>query len=509
MALAFQINLRFTCEGRLMIDFKKCCSFLTQDSDESTYVKEENKKSVFAKLQSLSKKYKVSISLALIALLIVSVFAFLPREGNTTEPTDENPPPIDGTPQPTNNPPPTNNPTTNPTVSPTIEDPDDGTSITPKAPGLIESANVIDSALWQKIAEKAWNYYKPGVGVDQNTGLPWTGAVSPYFTDWDLGVYIQALIDASKLGLIGKDREWGFNDRVDKVLKFLENRELNNASYPFWFYQATDGKVWHENSDVADFIVDVADTGRLLVSLNNLREYSSTFSSRTNNLVYNTHHNRSDYSSIIPSLKAECETSVNIYAYYAISGFAAFWPNELAGATSKVIDNMYSAGNVTTYGVTLPKGKITSDILLCCIFEVKNVDPRLKDLTYQVYLAHEAHYTTTRSYRAFGEGPSISSEWQWEWVVLPDGQTWVIHNGSGEVIRELPLIYTKVALGFLSVYNTSFAKNLVIHVERSLPDLARGYCEGLDERRMPLSSVGSLTNGLILGAALYFIENNS
>ena len=240
-----------------MIDFKKCCSFLTQDSDESTYVKEENKKSVFAKLQSLSKKYKVSISLALIALLIVSVFAFLPREGNTTEPTDENPPPIDGTPLPTNSPPPTNNPTTNPTVSPTIEDPDDGTSITPKAPGLIESATVIDSALWQKIAEKAWNYYKPGVGVDQNTGLPWTGAVSPYFTDWDLGVYIQALIDASKLGLIGKDREWGFNDRVDKVLKFLENRELNNASYPFWFYQATDGEVWHENSNVADFIVDV------------------------------------------------------------------------------------------------------------------------------------------------------------------------------------------------------------------------------------------------------------
>ncbi len=43
--------------------------------------------------------------------------------------------------------PPTNNPTVNPTVSPTIEDPDDGTSITPKAPGLIESANVIDSVL--------------------------------------------------------------------------------------------------------------------------------------------------------------------------------------------------------------------------------------------------------------------------------------------------------------------------------------------------------------------------
>ena len=49
------------------------------------------------------------------------------------------------------------------------------------------------------------------------------------FTDWDLGVYIQAVIDAQKLGLIGNDGAWDFSARIDKVLTFLENRPLNTT----------------------------------------------------------------------------------------------------------------------------------------------------------------------------------------------------------------------------------------------------------------------------------------
>ena len=44
---------------------------------------------------------------------------------------------------------------------------------------------------------------QPGVGVDNNTGLPYATAYGFYaFTDWDLGVYIQAIIDAQELNLI-------------------------------------------------------------------------------------------------------------------------------------------------------------------------------------------------------------------------------------------------------------------------------------------------------------------
>ena len=70
----------------------------------------------------------------------------------------------------------------------------------PKPPGVIASAQTINSTVWLAVAANAWAYFQPGVGVDSTTGLPLT-----YFTDWDLGVYIQAVIDANKTGLIGTD----------------------------------------------------------------------------------------------------------------------------------------------------------------------------------------------------------------------------------------------------------------------------------------------------------------
>ena len=72
------------------------------------------------------------------------------------------------------------------------------------------------------MAANAWKYFQPGVGVDSTTGLPYAGP--PILTDWDLGVYVQAVIDAQKLGLIATNGTWGFNARMDKVLTFLETR---------------------------------------------------------------------------------------------------------------------------------------------------------------------------------------------------------------------------------------------------------------------------------------------
>ena len=73
---------------------------------------------------------------------------------------------------------------------------------------------------------------------------------------------------------------------MNKVLTFLENRELNAATnYPYWFYQATDGKDYHALSDLATGTVDVVDTGRLFVALNNLRNFNSSLAQRIDNIV--------------------------------------------------------------------------------------------------------------------------------------------------------------------------------------------------------------------------------
>jgi hypothetical protein len=130
-------------------------------------------------------------------------------------------------------------------------------------------------------------------------------------------------------------------------------------------------------------------------------------------------------------------------------------------------------------------------------------------LASQVYLAHEAYYNSTRQYRAFSEGPSLKTQWVYEWVVLPDNRTWVILDENNQDLNMTAIIYTKVAMGFLAIYNTTFAKNMCVYLENTLPDPMQGYYEGVEEYGQNyLNWVGCNTNGLILDAALYATQNN-
>jgi hypothetical protein len=502
------------------INFRKLCSLLSaQFVSLQTSLEVENKKGFFRRSRwRFSKKAKGLIVFAIITLLLVSVFAFFPKQSESKAiiPLSSD----DPTASPSATPHETNNQTTNSNsfsafarafhnvvgsaaqvLSPSPE---------PKAPGVIASAQVMNNTVWRAVAANAWKYFQPEIGVDSNTGLLNAGYGAPYFTDWDLGVYIQAVIDAQKIGLIGTDGDWGFNARMDKVLTFLETRELNSTThYPYWFYQAADGKNYHADSDLATSPVDAVDTGRLFVALNNLRAYNSSWAQRVNNFVYNSFGNRSNYAALVPSVKSDSLTSTSIYAYYVESGFASFWPNDLSNVPGKILNNIFSSGTVTTYGnVSLPKAAITGDPLLCSVFELNNNDSRLIALANQVYLAHEAYYNDTGQYRAFSEGPSITTQWMYEWVVLPDNRTWVVLNENNQDSNLAPMIYSKVAMSYLAIYNTTFATNMAVYLENALPDPVHGYCEGVDESGTLLTGVGSNTNSLILDAALYAIQNN-
>ena len=212
----------------------------------------------------------------------------------------------------------------------------------------------------------------------------------------------------------------------------------------------------------------------------------------------------------MPSIESNSLTSVNIYSYYVYSGFASFWPNQLSNVPSDILKNILSAGNVTTYGVSLPKGQISCVPLLCSVFELNNNNSQLMGLMNQVYLAHEAYYNATRQYVAFGEGNTyLSSEYIDEWVVLPNGDTWKITaDGSSTYLNVNPIIYNYVAFGFLALYNTTFARNMVVYLEQHLPDPSSGYYAGADNSGDVVLMLGSNTNGLILDAALYYIQNN-
>jgi hypothetical protein len=461
-----------------------------------------------------SRKTKSLLAAAIIVIMVISIFEFLPREKenpiNQTEPQSTEVPSIspDATTQESN--PPSSTPDTISQIASAISGVanDIITSLsTPKSPGTFESAQTMDSSVWRQVAANAWRYFSPGVGVDSKTGLPFSGGEgAPYFTDWDLGVYIQAVIDANDTGLIDNSGSWGSSARLEKVMSFLEQRELNSTtSYPFWFYQAADGKDYHKNSDKANSPVDTVDTGRLFVALNNLRTFNSSLAPRINAFVRGP-GNRSDYAALVPDIISDSFNSKSIYAYYISRGFTSFWPKTLNGVPSRILSNIFSASKVTTNGVSLPMAEISCDPLLCSVFETKN-NTRLMTLTREVYLAHEAYYNATGTFRAFSEGSAPQGNWAYEWVVLPNGRTWAVLYGDGPDLNIPPVIYTKTSISFLAIYNTSFAKNMTVNLERNLPDPSDGYCEGVDEAGTQDVHFNVHTNGLIIGAAKYAMQS--
>lgn len=473
-------------------------------------------KRIFFSRNPLKMNMKVQSILAIILVLImlVSVFAWLSAE------TQSRPIIIEivrngtiGSPSPTNQQ--TSTPTgTRTPPSTSRSDPWNPARIisevinpTPKPAGLIESNSNINASVWKTVAATAWQYFQPGVGIDSNTGLPAGSYGWNYFTDWDLGVYIQAVIDANKTGLINNNGDWGSHARLDKVVKFLETRELNSTTkVPYWFY-GSDGKGYTTQSSV-----DVIDTGTLFVALNNLKNFDSNFTLRINNIVYNgLQNNRTDYASLVPSIQG-FSGSASIYGYYCVSGFACFWPDQLATLPDKILSNMYASNVKTPENVTLPKADISCEPLLYSFFNL-NANPKIVQLMNQTYSAHEAKYNVTGQYVAFSEGISPSSNFIWEWVVMSDGNTWNITSGQ-TYLHMNPVIYSKVSMSFLSLYNTTFARDMSIYLERILPDPANGYSAGADYNANSnnanlVASVDSNTNGLIISAARYAIQNHS
>jgi hypothetical protein len=349
------------------------------------------------------------------------------------------------------------------------------------------------------LATNAWQYFQVGNGVNSATGLHASGQGYPYFTDWDLGVYIQAIIDAEKLGIISNNGTYGADWRFNKILAFLETRPLTSDGQPYDRYCTDDG----QNQD--DSVQVATDAGNLLVALNNLKDYRPDLASSIDYIVYN----RTNYG-------PECEVvsalagSVNIYDYYVACGFADFWPSQFSSEANTILNNIVNAPAVETYGVALPEAKVTSELLLLSIFNFQQPAAGLLNLSRQVYLAEEARYNATGKYTAFSEG-NIGGvngvTYVWEWVVLPNGSTWVIEKDETSVISVTPVVYLKVAVGLDAIYNTNYTQSMVDAIEPvSLTN--SGYRDGVNENGQVVSTVIDKTNGLILAAALYAINNN-
>jgi hypothetical protein len=199
--------------------------------------------------------------------------------------------------------------------------------------------------------------------------------------------------------------------------------------------------------------------------------------------------------------------SVNIYDYYISNGFAAFWTNK-STVPASIISNIISAPQKDVNGVKLPISKISCEPIFLSIFDLKQPDSRIFNLSRQVYLAHEAWYNATGQYRAFSEGLAVPNTFVYEWVILPDGRTWIVQDEHDSDVNISATVYSKIAFSFLAVYNTVHARNIVIHIENALPEPKDGYYIGVDEAGNNIIELtDNNSNGLIVSAARYAIQN--
>jgi hypothetical protein len=457
-------------------------------------------------------KLKYIVVFTIIMILLSSFIAYLPVE-NTSVPAEQLPTSVDtldpaGSPSPTHQANVANKTKNNVITNFGNAIRSFGTSITEffdgeKPVGPVTAAQTMNNTVWKEIAQNAWQYFQVNRNVDSGTGLHGAGEDYPWFTDWDLGVYIQAVIDAQKIGLITKNGTWGSDDRLEKIVRFLENRPLTNEKLPFWWYQASDGQPWTEGQWYGISSINVADSGRLLVALNNLKTYNNNYSSRIDYVVYS----KTNYTSMLPEIKW-LASSNNIYDYYVTSGFASFsnatiW-KEISNVPQSILNNILSGTLVPMGGgVQLPASKISCDPLLLSLFELKP-NSALTELARKVYLAHEARYNATLNYVAFSEGTTPPYyNFVYEWVILPDRRTWIIQDPDGYDVGISPVAYARIAFGFLGLYNSTYARDMVIYLEDKLPSPAGGYVEGVAENGELASGLSDKTNGLIIGAARY------
>jgi hypothetical protein len=345
-------------------------------------------------------------------------------------------------------------------------------------------------------AEIAWDYFDPGAGLDPDTGLNYGSYVPPNggwkcLTDWDLGCYIMAIVDAERLGILEKSGTWGADNRIEKVITFLEDRELHDDKVPCLNYDSTTGEV------NAPSPTNKYDTGRLLVALHHLKEVRPSLSDRIDDVV----HTRCNYTAMASTVSS----SPNPENYYIAKGFSYFGFNgsKIQDAMD-ILGEMMRGPKIDIYGVSVPNIKLISEQVLHAMFEVETGSD-FWDVVNITYRVQERRWEETGEYTAFTEGNIENSPYYiYEYINSPPNTWYVTAIGYGN-LSITPVVFLKAAIGFHALYHTDYTQEMVDYLTTRLetPD---GYKDGVDEDGVRVDVLSDKTNALIISAVRYALN---
>jgi len=341
----------------------------------------------------------------------------------------------------------------------------------------------VEKDFWLETAGTAWRYFKPGVGVSISTGLNYGSLNWHRLTDWDLGIYISALIAARNLGILGEEGEWGFNGRIGKVLKFLSERPISPNGIPYWSYDSDSG------GSPSEELASPSDFGRLLLALDDLRKVNPEWASQINFII-----SRYNVSALANS---KYFAGNGVYEYYSARGYWAF---DFDTPALKALENLGNGKFMNLYGINLPKAWITSEPLVLAVLEGK-ADKQYKSILDKVFEAQKRRYENEGVLTAFSEGAYFDPYYYiYEWIITGDGKTWVLWVNN-KAVNASEAIFTKVAYGFYAIYGDEYSKRLVDKVKNLVTE--EGFLEGVTVNGEILNIVTDKTNSMILEAAAY------
>ena len=373
----------------------------------------------------------------------------------------------------------------------------------PTAPNVKEAHAA--SSQWISWASKGWRYFQPGAGVDSSKGLSHAAIGWPYFTEWDLGTYILAILDAEKIGILPRDGPWGSTDRLNKIIAFLQTRQLtpNGISY-VWYDARTGSPALGLSSDETN----VSDLGFLLIALDKVKRERSEYAATIDYII----HTRENIAYLASSTTAWATTS-GVYKWYVAHGFKFFGFDTYAPVEDALntLQTVLSGPQLVTYNVALPVADITSEPVLLAAFTL-DPEPGFQRLVLKAYLAQQNRYAATAKFTGFSEGPtgnptpSGCSSYVYEWIVRANSETWAVTPWS---CSATPVAYIKVGFGFYALFGTQYALDLINHVNGTFTDWTYGYYDGLNDGQIVVNNIVDRTQGILLAAARYALETSA
>ncbi|MBK4735401.1 DUF3131 domain-containing protein [Noviherbaspirillum pedocola] len=371
---------------------------------------------------------------------------------------------------------------------------------------------------WAKIA---WRYFENNTNPEN--GLVNGSDRTPTFSMWHLGDYLAALVAAREIELIDAHE---FDARLSRVLAFLQQMDLSEASVPGKVYNALTGKMVSYDNKPADIGWSAVETGRLLAWMRIVGERYPQYREYVDKVVF-----RMNFCQVIDDCGAMYGVSIENgkrnryqegrlgYEQVGAAGFAAWgfdarrlWREpETETVNIYGIPVQYDARESRLSGVQTPV--LTMPYVLLGMeygFRYPGEDTAgatdwrgMADAVYKVQaLRHEREgVLTARTDYALREPPYLVYD-----AVFAAGYAFNTVGPDGKEYPKLAMVSTRAAFGMWVLWPGEYT-DLLMRSVQTLYSAERGWFDGrMENSGAARDSIGLTTNAEILEVLLFKLK---